>query len=363
MSSSNPLVQSYLDAIYVISQSKNTVEAYLNALKHLEKFTALNHECDLESLLTRIKAEQVDRYKFLREFVVYLSKSGQRSTTIKSCIAGVKGFFRHHEVKIYNEDFRQTVKMPKIIRSSKIPITKDIIVRLLRNSNSRLQTVILIAVASGMRIGEIVQLRTSDFDFNSNPVKIRVRAEIAKGKQARETFLSSEASLALLDYLKRTFGWDKNNNQDRLVFVKSNNTKPNVDSIRSSLIYSLKIACEDIEDLAKRNENGRRAIHFHAFREYFFSVMSNSSGVSFAHALMGHSDYLDTYYVLSNERKAQLYRNAEPELTIVDHAEIERKLEENKDLQQKMKTIVYDALGEIFPLDPRVKSMILNAKQ
>lgn len=360
MNSSNPLIQSYLDSVFVISQSNNTREAYLNALKHLVKFAAQNHQCNLELILARIKEGQIDVYDLMGNFVISLSKSGCKPTTIKGYTAAAKGFFRYHKIKIYNEDFRQAVRMPKIIRSSKMPITKEILVRLLRNSNSRLQTVILIAISSGLRIGEIVQLKTSDFDFNSNPVKIRVRAEIAKGKQSRETFLTLEASSALLDYLKKTYGWDKNNSQDRLVFVKSNDTKPNIDSIRSSLIYSLKTACAEIEGLTKRNENGRRAIHFHAFREYFFSVMSNSSGISFAHALMGHRDYLDTYYVLSNERKAQLYKKAEADLTIVDHAEIEKKLEENKDLRKELATIVRDIIGEMFPLDSRVRSMIVN---
>lgn len=363
MSSSNPLVQSYLDGVFVISQSRNTIESYLNALKHLERFAFQNYQCDLDSLLVKIKEGSTDISVLLRDFVTYLSKSNHKPSSIKGCVAGVKGFFRHHGVKVHNDDLRQVVRMPKSVRISKMPITKEILVRLLRNCNARLQVVILIAVSSGMRIGEIVQLRTSDFDFDSNPVKIRVRAEIAKGKQARETFLSAEASSALLDFLKKTYGWDRNNNQDRLVFVKSNDTKPNVDSIRSSLIYSLKSTCANIPDLTKRNENGRRAIHFHAFREYFFSVMSNSSGISFAHALMGHRDYLDTYYVLSNERKNQLYKQAEPELTVSDYVSIEKKLEENKDLRRDLETIVRDIVGEIFPFDPRVRSLIQNVKQ
>jgi len=74
-------------------------------------------------------------------------------------------------------------------------------------------------------------------------------------------------------------------------------------------------------------------IHFHAFREYFYSVMSNVSGSNFAHALMGHHDYLDTYYVLSDKQKIQLYKKAEPYLTVSDYSKIERDLEKIQERQ------------------------------
>lgn len=89
--------------------------------------------------------------------------------------------------------------------------------------------------------------------------------------------------------------------------------------------------------LNKLNRNGRRLIHFHAFREYFYSVVSNVSGPNFAHALMGHHDYLDTYYVLSDKQQVQLFKKAEPYLTISDFAKIEKSLEQ---LQNKQTDIL-----------------------
>ena len=56
---------------------------------------------------------------------------------------------------------------------------------------------------SGMRIGEITQLRLSDIDFTLNPVTITIRSETTKTRETRITHISSEAVSSLKDYLSR----------------------------------------------------------------------------------------------------------------------------------------------------------------
>lgn len=332
---SGTLFQPFFDSVYVSSHSWKTISAYRSGLKHLEKFTVQKYECELNTLLARIKQKELDVYKVLNEFVVYLDKLGMSAASIKTWTAAVKGFFRHYEIKVYVEDFKQSVRIPKSIHHREEPITKEILVRLLHNATPRLRTVILIAVASGMRIGEISQLRTSDIDFNSNPVKIRIRAEITKSKtQARESFLTSEAVNGLKDYLKRSFEWNENNSSDRPIFEKiekdtDQSTKGIVDSLTGSLIR----ACENIPELSKVSENGRRVVHFHGFRKYFRTKVGNATNRDFAEALMGHRFYLDTYYNLSESEKQKMYLKAEPELTISDYTIIEKNIEQIRERQ------------------------------
>lgn len=335
---SDTLFQPFLDSVYVSSRSWKTISAYTSGLKHLEKFTKQNYQCELNILLARIKQEELDIYDILNEFVVYLSKLGMSAASIKTWIAAVKGFFRHYKIKVYTEDFKQSVRIPKSVHHREEPITREILVRLLHNVSPRLRTVILIAVASGMRIGEIAQLRTSDIDFNSKPVKIRIRAETTKGKmQARESFLTSEAASGLKDYLKRTYGWTENNELDRPIFEKiekdtDQSTKGLVDSLTGALIR----ACQNISELTKLNENGRRVVHFHGFRKYFRTKVGNATNRDFAEALMGHRFYLDTYYNLSEQEKQKMYLKAEPELTISDYTVIEKNMEQIKERQAEM---------------------------
>lgn len=364
MSISDSLFQPFLDSVYVSSHSWKTISAYRSGLKHLEKFALQKYQCDLNTLLSRIKQKELDIYKVLNEFVIHLDKLGMKASSIKTWTAAVKGFFRHHEIKVYAEDFKQSVRIPKLVRHREEPITKEIIIRLLHNATPRLRTVILIAVASGMRIGEIAQLRTSDIDFSSKPVKIRIRAETTKGKtQARESFLTSEAASGLKDYLKRTFDWNETS-PDRSIFEKiEKNTDQSTKGIIESLTGSLRRACKNIPELTRLNEGGRRMIHFHAFRKYFRTKVGNATNRDFAEALMGHRFYLDTYYNLSEQEKQKMYLKAEPELTISDYTEIEKRLtmtaEKQREYEYNQATFA-KALQHSLGLPSGLLEMLMN---
>lgn len=216
----------------------------------------------------------------------------------------------------------------KVVKTQEMSITKKIILQILRNANPKLQTAVLVASAGGLRIGELVQLRLSDIDLESNPTKILVRASTAKGKMSRQTFITEEATLALKDYMKKYFGWHENSlNLDlsgiyvfgRISKVKTGEiSRFDLASAKQSLQISLRNHIEDIPELAVKNENGRNAIHFHGFRKYFRTTVGNVCGRDYAEALMGHGFYMDTYYQLSDEDKHQKYLSAEPYLTISD---------------------------------------------
>lgn len=84
----NPFFQSYLNSVYINSHSQRTVDSYLSALRHLEKFTAQKHQCNIGSLLPRIKDGQMDVLKVMSDFVMYLDKSGKKASSIQVWIMG-----------------------------------------------------------------------------------------------------------------------------------------------------------------------------------------------------------------------------------------------------------------------------------
>ena len=339
---------SYLDSLYAISHSPNTVNAYKSGLKHFKKFADKNYHCaDLE-LVSKIKKEEIDVFRVFKEFIVYLDKLGMKPATIKLLVTTLRGYLGHLGIRIYSEDFRRSVRLPRKIRQREEPLTKEILVRLLRNLPTKLQTAVLVATASGMRIGELVQLRISDIDFDSKPTKIRIRAEITKTKESRETYLTDEVTRALKDYITRSFEWKEGQPNEaiknqvifgRASLVRDKN-KPNSklrkkDSelrctpqfiAESVLVNSLKLHIRKIPELNQLNENGRHMIHFHAFRKYFRTTVGDAVGRDYAEALMGHHFYLDTYYNLPEDKRREMYLKAEPYLTISDFSRIEKSL-------------------------------------
>jgi len=309
---------------------------------------------DEVQVVSKIKSEELDMYQVIRNFVIYLDKKNVKAQGLITYLSGVKGYMRHWGIRINSDDYKQLIKIPKIVRTREIALTKEMILRILRNSPSKLQTTILISCSSGLRIGEIVQLKLSDIDFDSVPAKINVRAEIAKGGSSRETYITAETTKALKDYLKKHFEWQEEqtnwNLQNTIIFGRL--SKNNIDSMaknpaqsaKQMLQTSLRREIARIPELSMRNENGRRTIHFHAFRKYFRTILGNVCGRDYAEALMGHGFYMDTYYQLPEDKKRQMYLDAEPHLTLSDFKTVEKNFkkisEKNSQLEEKFNDLL-----------------------
>lgn len=347
--SQDQALQEFLDSSYAVSHSSATVNAYrsgvISKTNGFREFLKNRYDCDEIQLCVKIQNEEIDVYQVLKNYVIFLDKAGLKPNSIKQIFHAVKGYLIHLGVEVYAEKCKQQVKLPKIRRIRKESLTRDILTRVLSVVSFKLRVVFLVGLASGMRIGEIGGLRLSDVDFSCTPTRIIIRAELTKTREERETFLTSEATVALKDYLNRYFDWneDKQNLNDVIIFGRTsigkyirkndrNEQRASVDLLQNILHMQLKKNPE----LNKIGKNGRRTIHFHALREYFYTTVSNVSGSNFAHALMGHHEYLDTYYTLPEKDKAKLYKKAEPYLTISDFSKIEDELEKTQEKQKEI---------------------------
>jgi len=355
-------LQDFLAEVYVLSHSQSTVGTYRISIINKHKtgfcdFLKSRYNFNEFDLANLVKKEEMDIYKVLQEFVLFLDGANYGSNSIRLRLASTKGYLRHIGIKIYSEDFKQTVRIPKTVRQREKPLSKEIIQRLLRNVSPKLQTVILVLAAGGMRIGELVQLRLSDIDFKTKPTTIRIRAETTKTRESRETFLTAEATESLKDYLRRYFKWEEElanpNLKNAFLFGRTSMAsrkfdpeKINTDSHAASnlLMKILANALKKIPELNEHNENGRKVIHFHALRKFFRTTVGNACGRDFAEALIGHRFYMDTYYQLPEEKKKQMYLDAEPYLTISDFEAVEKNIKtlsvKNAQLEEKFNDLL-----------------------
>ncbi len=345
-------LEDYLDSIYILSHSKASVSAYRTAIdgtkNGFRKFLKEKYNCDEIQLAHRIQNKELDVYKILNEYVIFLDKKGIKPKTIRLWFTAVKGYFTHFEIDVFSEKCKLKIKLPKVRRVKKEALTKEILIKLLRHLDSKLETAVLVATSSGMRVGEIAGLMLSDIEFNHDPVKINIRAETSKSREDRETYLTNEASEALKDYLQRYFSWKEDSTNSQLqglrIFGRTSKIRISDDKKRlpksseqlsdaNLLQKTLHKRISKVPELNRLARNGRKVIHFHAFRDFFYTTVSNSSGPSFAHALMGHHEYLDTYYALSEKQQIKLYQKAIPYLTISDYSKIEQDLEKIQNTQ------------------------------
>jgi integrase len=323
-------IEPYLERVYRISKSHNTKRGYKVALRNFNRFL-LSKQTTLNVILEELKQKKKDPIVLLDEYYTFMSENELRNSTICGNLSISKDFLNFHGLKIYSEDLKQRFRAPKREVYYEEGLTKTELVRVLHNSSQKLQTTILLACSSGMRIGEITQLRLSDIDFSTNPTTIRVRRETTKTRETRFTHITKEASDLLHDYIKKR--QEKIHANDFHLFM---NCISSVDSdeyynafqtARCSLMTSLRKVVESVPELANRNENGQYRIHFHAFRKWFKTQVTAAYQSDFAEALMGHKSLKLVYFKQNSSDRLKTYMKIEQYLTISDNSKVEETID------------------------------------
>jgi integrase len=237
--------------------------------------------------------------------------------------------------------------------SEEADLTKDMIQKLLNTCDIRMKALVLILITSGMRIGEVATLHDSDIVISDDKMYgtvslrgvSRKRESKLKNRHSRTTFIGKEAVKALLqwyevrrDYVerscKRSLGrWQPSDLMDGRVFPFG------IPALGESLRNALKNA--NLFD--KDEETGRSLIHFHLFRKYFITIMTNS-GIpeKFVDFYAGHLGELDrAYQKQTKEKLLEVYLRGEPYLRIYDDSveELAKTKEQIKEATEAMRDI------------------------
>ena len=131
-------MQEYLDSIYIISHSYSTITSYRMAIVNRKQTGFRNYlqqKYNINELefAEQTKQEKFDVYTMLRDHVIFLDQKNYKSKSISTRLAAIKGYLRFLGLKIYTEDCKQIIKIPKNIREHEVALTKDIISRVLRS--------------------------------------------------------------------------------------------------------------------------------------------------------------------------------------------------------------------------------------
>lgn len=221
-------------------------------------------------------------------------------------------YLKEAEISIPNKAVRtlrvQTPANRPISRESELDRT--ILQTLIQHADLRMKTEILIAVSSGMRIGEILGFSLQDISLNAVPAEIHLRSDITKNKTARTVFISREAAWELKLWLAH-----------RETLISEGKIKPNdtrcFPYARSTEIAKFKRLLKDAALLETDEQTHRTTIHFHLFRKYFLTEFKLAASAEVAEELAGHTGYLsESYRRLTKKTMQEEYLKAEKYLTI-----------------------------------------------
>lgn len=346
-------VESYLDRKFRYSKSYSTRRTYQTAIQRFREFLLSKYNLSLNDALSKLESHQLDPletldqfFSFLSDFKINRGRGHYSNASISLYITTVKDFLNSQNLHIYGEDLKQKFRLPRKEIIYEEGLTKEKIVRILHNSSPKLQTAILMCISSAMRLGELVQLRVSDIDFSTNPTTMHLRKETTKTRQTRLTHITAEATKSLKDYMRRTLGWSEGNTTDKYLFLTNNRDYSDpiaynrgVRTTCTSLQLTLLHVIRSIPELYQKNENGRNSIHFHAFRAWFKTQVTNAHQSDFAEALMGHKSIKLMYYRQNTKDRLKTYLEVESTLTVSDLTTVENTVE---NLQKKVEFLTLE---------------------
>jgi integrase len=311
-----------LQSLSTLTRSPSTEKSYLDGVNHLVRHLGLE---DPDQLVAEIKAGKRDQNTVYKEFLYAQSSSGFAPSTVRVRTSAVAKFLEANDVPV-------TVK-PKQkvfpIYDDVLP-SREMLTRAVNAGNLRAKTAILILASSGLRVGELVNLRLADIDTKKNPSPVRIRGAFrqggklagAKERKSRVTFVSDEAKEALDLYLDGRRQQGEKTGKVSPVMVTDKGDPMSGRNLSAILRNAFVVA-----GATKRGEGtgGRHDLHPHVLRKWFKTQLI-SSGVPgpIADRLCGHSRYMAREYELyTEEQLAQWYSKAMPNLSFVRKPEVD----------------------------------------
>jgi integrase len=385
--------------------NKKTATEYEYRLSRFEKYIEIASEeeqqqmqqqhqepkvtiASLDQVVDELKrsSNRIDPYDLLSGFVAYIQEvvGIENPNTIRHFVITARNFLEYHDIEISPRKFKLRVRMPKPVVRRKEAIGKEEIREiLLKCSDIKLKTYVMLLAATGMRATEALALRHKDFDFdnrnNNDQAIVRIPGEFTKTRTDRYVFLTKE----LVEQCK---AWiDFKYRRRRIIKVVNNNSnssssgssgddsgsssangakavsqwvepKPSPDDLVFSMPRKGKrptvsgLYVHISQDFAKtldrigfgNREDGnesRREITFHSFRRFVKTTISDLGYQDFSEWFIGHAG--STYWRKKDSEKAELFRKIEPYLTFLDITGLESK---GADMETRTEQVIAENL-------------------
>jgi len=183
-------------------------------------------------------------------------------------------------------------------RTAEIELKRKTLCAVYNELPERMGTLLLVMLGSGMRLGETLKLKITDINWNTERTEITIPAEITKTKTGRTTYLTNEASIALINYLR-----SRDDDDERLFPFTPEAAQ-----------YYLRKASKD---LALKNNGEKATIHWHMTRKWFISRFTLAASKDVAEHIAGHEGYLSaSYRRYTRKQVLKQYIKAEKKLSI-----------------------------------------------
>ena len=281
---------------------------YIKLEKRYSDNTEINYEIDLFKYKEYLEINKLNylkiKYKNISEFLIYLKKSGYKSTTINRIISSLKSFYNFLENNHYinNNPFnlvssiKTEKRLPNYFKYDEFIAMIDSI-----DDNPlgiRNKLILELLFATGMRVSEIANIKLKDIDTVNKEIKV-----LGKGNKERIVYFGSYSEEALENYLENSRNILLNGKNSEYLLINNNGGNLTVRGIRLIIDNIVKKACI------------KSKVSPHTFRHTFATIMLNEGcNIKSVQEFLGHASLSTTgiYTHLTNEEVRREYLKAHP---------------------------------------------------
>lgn len=274
---------------------------YLSCVKGLSDNTVKSYKTDLKEFFSYFEAKQFDEItrSDIEDFIVNLAKSGNSPASRARKISSIKGIFKWaYENQIIAQDPSSGIVATKVpVKESKV-MTREEVAEMIncakveayssgKAEDFRNLAILSFMFSSGIRRSEVVEVKISDMNLESNAVIIH-----GKGNKERVAYFNNSTAEIIGKYLKEKRPEISKSEKSEYLFPTGQSEKMCAASI--NLIIDRYLKATGLKEKGYTVHDTRRA--------FATTVYQNTGDIVAVQRLLGHSTPSVTMrYIGANE--------------------------------------------------------------